>query len=120
MMMTGVDANSAIRCRCITASSLAVSQGEQGTKTFSATEFREVMRTSSFIGAVTFWRALERLADPESRTRLLAMALLAELARSSFAACEGMAYSPQQAECFEYCGLTPRGMRPPGSAGTIT
>jgi hypothetical protein len=31
----------------------AVSDGEQATKTFSAMEFREAMRTSSFIGAVT-------------------------------------------------------------------
>ena len=96
----------------------AVEDGEQATKTFSAMEFREAMRTSSFIGAVTFWRTLERLADPESRTRLHAMGVLMELARSSFAACGGTAYSPQQAECFGYCGLTPRGIRSPGSAGT--
>jgi hypothetical protein len=99
------------------ASSLAVSDGEQATKAFSTTEFREVMRTSSFIGAVTFWRALEHLADPEPRTRLRAMGFLAELARSSFAACGGIAYSPQQAECFEYCGLKPIGIRVPGSVG---
>jgi hypothetical protein len=75
------------------------------------------MGSSNFVGAVAFWRALEHLADPEPQTRLHAMILLAELARGSFAACGGMAYSPQQAECLEYCGLTPIGIRRPGSVG---
>jgi len=70
------------------ASSVAVSERKQGTKTFSAAEFRRVMRSANFIGAVTFWRALEHLADPEPRTRLHAMGVLAELARGSFAAAQ--------------------------------
>jgi len=69
------------------------------------------MGWASFVGAVAFWRDLERLADPELRTQLRAMGILTEIARISFAACGGMAYSPQQAECFEYCGLTPQGVR---------
>jgi hypothetical protein len=96
------------------ASSVAVSGGEQATKSFSASEFRRVMQSANFIGAVAFWRTLEPLADPELRTRLQAMGVLAELARSSFAAWGGMAYSPQESESFEYCGLTPRGVRSPG------
>jgi hypothetical protein len=34
------------------------------------------MNVSNFIGAVTFWRTLEHLADPESRTRLHARGVL--------------------------------------------
>jgi hypothetical protein len=93
----------------------AISDRKQSSKTFTAAEFRQVMNCASFIGAVKFWRLLDGLAHPESRTRLHAIGLLAELARTSFAACGGMAFSPQQAECFEYCGLTPRGVRSPGS-----
>jgi len=40
------------------------------------------MQSANFIGALRFWRTLERLASPESRTRLHAMGVLAELAQS--------------------------------------
>ena len=64
------------------ASSTAVSDGEQAAKNFSAAEFPIVMQSANFIGALRFWRTLERLAAPESRTRLHAMGVLAELAQS--------------------------------------
>jgi hypothetical protein len=56
------------------------------------------MRSSNFIGAVTFWRSLERLADPEPRTRFQAMCVLQELAKLAYANCGGLAFSPQEAE----------------------
>jgi hypothetical protein len=31
--------------------------------------------------------------------------------------CQGIALSPQEAECFRYCGLTPRGVSPSGALG---
>jgi hypothetical protein len=36
------------------------------TKRFTEDEFRRVMRSSNFVGAVAFWQHLEHLADPES------------------------------------------------------
>lgn len=87
------------------------------TKLLTALEFRQVMRASNFIGAVAFWRALERLTQPEPQTRLDAMQILRDLARQAFEDCGRIAFSPQEAECFEYCGLKPLGLRSPGSAG---
>jgi hypothetical protein len=84
---------------------------------FSAAEFCQLMQAYNFMGAVAFWRQSERLARPEKRTCLHAMRLLCELARRAFEDCQGLAFSPQQAERFEYCGLTPIGIRSPGSAG---
>jgi hypothetical protein len=88
---------------------------ETDTKTFTAAEFRRAMKSANFVGAVAFWRQLERLAGPVTLTRIHTMGVLEELARSSFADCSGMAFSPQQAECFEYLGLKPLGIRPPGA-----
>ena len=97
------------------AESRHVSAG-QATKRFSAEEFRRVMRSSNFVGSVSFWRALERLADPECLTRFHAMGFLQELGQRSLEDCEGLAYSPQHAACLEYCGFPPDGVRPPGSS----
>jgi hypothetical protein len=83
------------------ASSVTTAQDGQ-TKQFSAEEFRKVMNSSHFVGAVAFWRSLESLAQPEPQTRLHAMGVLRELARKSFDDCLGLAYSPQQAECLAY------------------
>jgi hypothetical protein len=69
------------------------------------------------MGAVSFWRQLERLADSDSPTRAHAMCLLRELAKRAFADCDGLAFSPQEAECFRYCGLAPLGVRVPGTLG---
>jgi hypothetical protein len=83
----------------------------------TAEEFRKVLRSSNFVGAVVFWRALERLAAPDSHTRLHAMGVLRQLAERAFYDCLGVAFSLQEAECFRYCGLTPAGVRTPGSLG---
>jgi hypothetical protein len=84
---------------------------DRTTKQFTAEEFAKVLRRSNFVGAVVFWRALERLAAPDPHTRLHAMGLLRELAGRAFDDCLGFAFSPQEAECFRYCGLMPRGVR---------
>jgi hypothetical protein len=76
-------------------------------------EFGKVLRSSNFVGAVVFWRALERLAAPDPHTRLHAMGVLRQLAERAFDDCLAIAYSPQEAECLQYCGLTPMGVRPP-------
>lgn len=91
---------------------------KSGTKRFTEEEFRMAMRSSSFTGAVAFWRSLEQLACPESITRMHAMGVLKEMARQAYEDCRGHAYSPQQLECLEYCGLKPKGVRLPGSAIT--
>jgi hypothetical protein len=88
-------------------------------KVFTAAEFCQFMQAFNFIGAVSFWRTLERLAGPERQTRDHAMGLLRELAKRTFNDCEGLALSPQQAECFVYCGVTPTGIRRPGSLGRV-
>jgi hypothetical protein len=96
------------------ASQVAVDDGT-GTKTFDADEFRRVQRASFFVGATSFWRGLEQYG-PDPATRRHAQGILHLMAESSFADCDGRPYSPQQAECFEYLGFKPRGVRPPGSA----
>jgi hypothetical protein len=96
------------------ASQVAVDDGV-GTKSFSADEFRKIMRSNFFVGATEFWRQLERIAGPETLTRIHAMGVLKELAESSFADCGGRPYSPQQADCLRYCGFEPIAVRPPGA-----
>ncbi len=84
------------------------------TKRFHAEEFRRVQRSSNFFGAVAFWRAIERLADPEPQTRFHAMGVLRALAESQFQDCGGVALTPQYAEAFRYCGLR-AAVRAPGA-----
>jgi hypothetical protein len=86
-----------------------------GSKCFTKEEFFRIQRSSNFIGAVAFWRALEKLASPEPRTCFHAIGVLRELTELRFDECLGVAYSPQEAECLRYCGLTPTGVRPPGA-----
>ena len=85
--------------------------GKFATKRFTDEELRQAMRSSSFTGAVTFWKSLEQLAIPESITRMHAMGVLKVMARQAYEDCGGHAYSPQQFECLEYCGLKPKGIR---------
>jgi hypothetical protein len=87
------------------------------TKLLSAEEIPRINRTFYFLGSVSFWRELEKLADPETLTRLHAIGVLRELAQRSFADCGGYAYSAQHAECLTFCGFPPAGVRAPGSAG---
>jgi hypothetical protein len=42
------------------------------------------------------------------------------MAERSWEECEGWPYSPAQAQCLEYCGLQPRGVRSPGSSAMST
>jgi hypothetical protein len=95
------------------ASTITVAEDGQ-TKQFTAAEFGKVMNASHFVGAVAFWRALERLANPDPHTRFHAMGVLQELARMAFADCGGVAVSPQEAECFAYCGYRSVEIRSPG------
>jgi hypothetical protein len=88
---------------------------DETTKRLTEDEFRRVMRSANFVGAVAFWQHLERLADPESRTCLHTLGVLTEIGRRAFDDCGGYAYSPQQRECFEYLGFEPLGIRSPGS-----
>jgi hypothetical protein len=81
-------------------------------------EFGQIQRAQSFIGSVSFWRALHRLAKPSAEITFHATLILREIAELAYADCGGYAFSPQQADCFEYCGLVPKGIRAPGSAGT--
>jgi len=97
----------------------SVTESEQ-TQSFTYQEFGRIMRCSNFIGAVAFWRSLERLTVPEESTRSHALGVLRELARRSFEDCAGFPFSPQHAECLEYCGFAPIGVRSPGSATQST
>ena len=89
---------------------------DRNTKRFTSEEFRRIQRSFFFLGCVAFWRQLERLADPASGTRLHAMGILRQMARSSFEDCEGAAYSPEHAEALAFCGLAPVGVQSPGSS----
>jgi hypothetical protein len=85
------------------------------TKMFSAEEFLLVMRSANFVGAFSFWRALEPLAQSDESTCFHARGVLRAMAESQFQDCGGVALSPQHAAAFLYCGLSPVGVRPPGS-----
>jgi hypothetical protein len=52
------------------------------------------------VSAVAFWRALERLDSPEWHTSLHVHGVLRELAMRAYQDCQGIAYSPREAECF--------------------
>jgi hypothetical protein len=95
------------------------SDADQALRSFTAEEFGQIQRAQSFTGSVAFWRTLDRLAHPEVETRFHAVAILRELAELAYADCGGHAFSPQQAECFEYCGLAPKSIRPAGSIGRL-
>jgi hypothetical protein len=89
---------------------------ERTTKHLTAEEFQKVQRATFFTGATAFWRQLERLADPEQGTRIHAMGVLRELARSSFEDCQGFAYSVPHFNSLTYAGFSPAGVRSPGSS----
>ena len=89
------------------------SDDQRNTKCFTSDEFRRVQRSMFFLGCVSFWRQLERLSDPEPFTRLHAMGVLREMARSSLEDCEGLAFSLQHAGSL---GL----LRLRASRGTLT
>jgi hypothetical protein len=90
---------------------------DQPTRSYTVEEFSQIQRAQSLIGSVMFWRTLDRLAHPEAETRSHAMFVLRELAELAFADCGGHAFSPQEAECFRYCGMKPAGVRSAGSVG---
>src|SRR5215471_18582403 len=92
------------------------SDNPRNTKCFTECEFRRVQRSIFFLGCVSFWRQLERLSNPEARTRLHAMGVLRDMARASLEDCEGLAFSLQHAEALGYCGFAPAGVRSPGSS----
>jgi hypothetical protein len=87
------------------------------TKRFTSEQFQQALRASNFVAIVSFWRRVHQLANPEPLSCLHAGGLLREIARRAFDDCQGLAFSHQQEECFRYCGLTPTGVRPPGSLG---
>ena len=43
------------------------------------------------------------------------LGVLKEMAWQADEDCGGLAYSPAEFECLEYCGLKPNGIRPPGA-----
>ena len=59
------------------------SSDDRTTKRFTSEEFRRIQRSSHFVGSVSFWRALEQLANPEWFTCLHAMGVLREMAHSN-------------------------------------
>jgi hypothetical protein len=96
----------------------AVTIAEEGrAKRFTRQEFDKILRAAEFVAVASFWRALDRLARPETTTRIHGMGILCELARKAFADCDGLALSAQEAECFRFCGLMPLGVRLPGTIG---
>jgi hypothetical protein len=88
------------------ASTVTITEGEQ-VRTFSTAEFLAVMRSANFVGAFAFWRALDRLAEPEVLVCFHARGVLTELARRSFQDCGGTALSEQHAEALRHFGFEP-------------
>ena len=99
------------------AAEVTVIESEKPAKTFTPEEFLRVMRSANLVGAFGFWRSLEQVAQPDERTRVHARGVLRALAELHFRDCNGVAYSPQHAEAFRYCGFEPIGVRAPGSLG---
>jgi hypothetical protein len=73
-----------------------------------------IMNSQNFIGAVCFWRAIEGLTRPEVMTCVHAEGILRTMAESHLEKCGGVAFSPEHAECFRYCGLEPVRVAAPG------
>lgn len=65
------------------------------TRTFTEAQFSDVMRTANLIGAYSLWRQLERIAEPEPKTRERGEGILRASAESRFCDCQGVAFSPQ-------------------------
>src|SRR6516225_4770922 len=77
------------------------------------TAYREPRPASRLpAGFVASSKSVEKLAAPEQPTRFHALGVLREFARRSFEDCAGFAFSPQHAECLEYCGIKPIGVPP--------
>ena len=85
------------------ATKVRVIEQEDCIKTFTREDFLRVMRCGHFVGSYSFWRAMERLAQPEERTRTHAREVLHAMAESQFVDCNGIAFSEQHAEAFRYC-----------------
>ena len=85
------------------------------TRRFDQETFRRLMRAQFFLGAVSFWRQLERLAEPEPYTRFHAIGVLTEIARRAYDDCGGHPFSHEQEECFRYLELETLPVRSPGS-----
>jgi hypothetical protein len=86
---------------------VVLDSGNTDKKKFNTEDFRRIMNSQNFIGAVAFWRAIEGLAKPELMTRVHAEGVLHAMAESHYELTRGIAYSPQHAECFRYCGFEP-------------
>jgi hypothetical protein len=73
------------------AATVTIDDGAQ-TRRFAAEEFRAVMRSCNFMGGVAFWRALEKLAALQPRTRTHARGLFfcrpLEFRNSRFHVCD--------------------------------
>lgn len=63
------------------------------TRSFTSSGFTQILRASEFVAVTSFWRHIERLAEPELRTCLHALGFLRELAKRAFADCDGWALS---------------------------
>jgi hypothetical protein len=90
------------------------------TKRFDQETYRRLMRSQFFLGAVSFWRQLEKLAEPESYTCFHALGVLTEMAKRALEDCGGHPYSPPQEDCFRYLGFETLGVRSPGSRANPT
>jgi hypothetical protein len=64
------------------------------TKEFTLEQFESVVRSHFFMGAVTFWREVERLAEPSETTRTHERGVLRMLAQLEY---RGLAFSPEHA-----------------------
>jgi hypothetical protein len=87
-------------------------------RSFSAAEFVRIMHCESLVGALAFWRALQRLAKPDGLVCFHARGILTEWARRSLEECRGLALSPQHGEALRYCGLEPVRVAAPGELGS--
>jgi hypothetical protein len=86
------------------------------TKRFSAEQFCRMQRAASFVGAVAFWRQLVELTPTlDWRVSIRATRLLEQFAKVAYDDCQGVPFSPQEAECFQFLGLEPLGVREPGA-----
>jgi len=88
------------------------------TKTFTESQFLQAMRAFELVAVDKFWRELERLAQPEERTRFHAESILRAFAESVFEMTDGVALSPAEATAFRRSGLAPVRVAAPGELGS--
>jgi hypothetical protein len=89
---------------------------EGQTKTLTVHQLHSIMAASNLAALAEFWRALQRLAEPNAEISLHAESVLREMAEFSFRNCDGVALSRPSLKQSSGISASPRfGLRRQGN-----